>query len=328
MVADLGDQSVAVLPDHGRKLIAVVYADMSGYSRLIGLDDAGTFERLRELRHDLIDPALTRHGGTLVSTAGDSLLVRFDSIIPAMRFAADVQRGVPDFDGDYAPDRRIRFRMGVNVGDVIPDGTNRHGEGVNVAARLQSICPPGAVCVSRVVRDHIGNRLGLGFKELGAVSLKNIARPTEAFLLELAPPVKTRLALRSRWQQRSVVLGGVALVCVAAAIIGGLDMVGVHLGSKAPTVFEAQAPPPSLSIAVLPFSNVDGVPDLGRLAEGVTEDLTTDLAQLSMALVSPRQSGLRFKDQPINAVTVGHELNVRYILTGEEFSPCQRWGAS
>ena len=134
MVADMGDQSVAVLPDHGRKLIAVGYADMAEYSRLIGLDDTGTFERLLELRRDLIDPALTRHGGTLVSTGGDSLLVRFDSIIPAMRFAVDVQRGVPDFDGDYAPGNRMRFRMGVNVGDAIPDGTNLHGEGVQLLA--------------------------------------------------------------------------------------------------------------------------------------------------------------------------------------------------
>src|ERR1700679_4152597 len=178
MVTDAGGQSVAVLPDHGRRLIAVAYADMAGYSRLIGLDDAGTFERLRELHRDLIDPALARHGGTLVSTGGDSLLTTFDSIIPAMRFAVDVQRGAPDFDGDYAPDRRIRFRMGINVGDVIPDGANLHGDGVNIAARLQSICPPGAICVSRVVRDHVGNRLGLGFKELGAIGLKNIARPT------------------------------------------------------------------------------------------------------------------------------------------------------
>ena len=102
MVADSGGQSVAVLPDHGRKLVAVVYADMAGYSRLIGLDDAGTFERLRELRGDLIDPALVRHGGTLVSTGGDSLLARFDSIIPAMRCAVDVQRGVPDFEPEVA----------------------------------------------------------------------------------------------------------------------------------------------------------------------------------------------------------------------------------
>src|ERR1700679_1139190 len=131
MVTDAGGQSVAVLPDHGRRLIAVAYADMAGYSRLIGLDDAGTFERLRELRRDLIDPALARHGGTLGSTGGDSLLVRFDSITPGKRSAGDVPRCVPDFDGDYSPDRRIRFRMGVNVGDAIPDGSNLHGEGVN-----------------------------------------------------------------------------------------------------------------------------------------------------------------------------------------------------
>lgn len=123
MVADMGDQSVAVLPDHGRALLAVVYADMAGYSRLIGFDDAGTFERLRELRRDLINPGLVMHGGTLVSTGGDSLLVRFDSVIPAMRFAVDMQRGVPDLDGDYALDRRIRFRMGINVGDVILEGS-------------------------------------------------------------------------------------------------------------------------------------------------------------------------------------------------------------
>lgn len=128
---------------------------MAGYSGLIGLNEAGTFQRLRELRRDLIDPALARHGGTLVSIGGDSLLVAFDSIIPAMRFAVDVQRGAPDCDGDYAPDRRIRFRMGVNVGDAIPDGSNLYGEGVNIAARLQSVRPPGAICVSRVVRDHV-----------------------------------------------------------------------------------------------------------------------------------------------------------------------------
>src|SRR3984957_7500693 len=191
MVAESGGHAVAVLPDHGRELIAVVYADMVGYSRLIGLDDAGTFERLQELRRDLIDPAIARHGGTLVSTGGDSLLVRFDNIISAMRFAVDVQRGVPDFDGDYAPDNRMRFRMGVNVGDVIPDGSNLHGEGVNIAARLQSVCPPGAICVSRVVRDHVENRLGLGFKELGPIGLKNLARPTEVFLLETAPSAAT-----------------------------------------------------------------------------------------------------------------------------------------
>src|SRR5471030_777300 len=142
MAAEPRSLSPTALSADGRKLIAVVFADMAGYSRLIELDDAALFARLRELRSDLIDPALTRHGGILVSTAGDSLMIMFDSIISAVRFAVDVQRGVPEFDGDYPPDRRVRFRMGVNVGDVIADGMNLHGEGVNVAARLQALCPP------------------------------------------------------------------------------------------------------------------------------------------------------------------------------------------
>src|SRR5271165_7193306 len=313
MVADSGGQSVAVLPVPGRKLIAVVYADMAGYSRLIGLDDAGTFERLRELRRDLIDPALARHGGTLVNTAGDSLLVTFDSIIAAMRFAVDVQRGVPDFDGDYPSERRMRFRMGVNVGDVIPDGTNLHGEGVNIAARLQAVCPPGAICVSRVVRDHVGYRLGLDFKELGAIGLKNIARPTEAFLLEITPPAATRWPIGPR--RRIVAAAGLALIGVAA-IVGGLEMSGMRLRSNAPPPAAETQAPPRLSIAVLPFSNVEGSPDMARLAEGITDDLTTDLAQFFNGLITPQQSALRSKDQSINPRKVGQELNVRYVLTG------------
>jgi class 3 adenylate cyclase len=155
MVTDAGGQSVAVSADHGRKLIAVVYADMVGYSRLIGLDDAGTFERLQELRRDLIDPALERHGGTLVSTGGDSLLVRFDSITPAMRFAVDVQRGVPGFDGDYAPDRRIRFRMGVNVGDAIPDGTKAMPKSYRCGCAPAS-CARLTCCARRPIRLFLG----------------------------------------------------------------------------------------------------------------------------------------------------------------------------
>jgi len=308
MVADQGGQIAAVLPLYGRKLIAVVFADMAGYSRLIGLDDAGTFERLQELRRDLIDPALQQHGGTLVNTAGDSLLVTFDSIIPAMRFAVDVQRGVPDFDGDYAPDRRIRFRMGVNVGDVIPDGTNLHGEGVNIAARLQAICPPGAICVSRVVRDHVGNRLGRDFKELGPIDLKNIARPIEAFLLELTPSARVAGTSRSGHS-------GMTLVCAVVVFLAGLGVYEYRSGNLAPAT-ETQPVPPRLSIAVLPFSTFDGSPEFSRLADGITEDLTTDLTKFSEAPVSPRQGVVRFKGQPINARAIGSELNVRYILTG------------
>ena len=170
----------------GRKLIAVVYADMVGYSRLIGLDDAGTLRRLRTLRRALIDPAIREHGGKVVQTGGDSLLVAFDSIDGAIRCGIKVQQQVPVYDGDQPPDRRIRFRIGINIGDVIPHGTDLHGDGVNIAARLEAECPVGGICVSRSVRDHVHGRLDLAFEPIGELTLKNIARPVEAYVLRLA----------------------------------------------------------------------------------------------------------------------------------------------
>ena len=133
----------------GRKLIAVVYADMVGYSRLIGLDDAGTLRRLRTLRRALIDPAIRDHGGRVAQTGGDLLLVAFDSIDGAVRCAVKIQQQVPVYDGDQPPERRIRFRIGINIGDVIPDGTDLHGDGVNIAAGWRRTCPVGGICVSR-----------------------------------------------------------------------------------------------------------------------------------------------------------------------------------
>ena len=165
-----------------RKLVAVLYADMVGYSRLIGLDDQGTIRRLRGLRQNLIDPAIEEHGGKIVQTGGDSLLVAFDSIDGAVRCAVQVQEQVPIHDREVA-DRAIRFRIGIDIGDAIPDGTDLHGGAVNVAARLQSECPPGGICVSRPVRDHAQDRLNRAFDELGSIKLKNIARPVEAFAL-------------------------------------------------------------------------------------------------------------------------------------------------
>ena len=174
----------------GRKLIAVLYADMVGYSRLIGIDDVGTLKRLRALRSAVIDPAIDQHGGRIIQTAGDSLLVVFDSIDGAVSCAAKVQQEVPAHDGDHPCDRIIRFRIGLNIGDAIADGTDLHGDVVNVAARLQAECPPGGVYVTRAVRDHVRDRLDLVFEERGSLNLKNIARPIETFALALAAPVR------------------------------------------------------------------------------------------------------------------------------------------
>jgi predicted ATPase/class 3 adenylate cyclase len=167
----------------GRKLVVVVYADIVGYSRLIGADDTGTLERMRALRHNLIDPAVSEHGGRIANTAGDALLMVFDSVEGAVRCAVKVQQQMPVQDGDRPPDSCIQFRIGINVGDVIVDGTDVHGDGVNVAARLQAECPPGAVCMSRAVRDQVRDQLGLEFEIRGLLHLKNIAKPVEAFVV-------------------------------------------------------------------------------------------------------------------------------------------------
>src|SRR6476659_1319028 len=172
-------------PQDRRKLVAVVYADMVGYSRLIGLDDAGTLQRLRTLRREVIDPAIEEHGGRIVQTGGDSLLVVFDSIDGAVRCAVKVQQQVPIHDRDQPPDQAIRFRIGINIGDAIADGTDLHGDAVNIVARLQAECPAGGICVSRSVRDHVHGRLDLSFEELGSLNLKNIARSVEAFVVKL-----------------------------------------------------------------------------------------------------------------------------------------------
>ena len=232
-------------PAGARKLIAVVHADMVGYSHLIGLDDVGTLDRLRMLRRTLIDPTIDEHGGRIVNTGGDSLLMVFDSVEGAVRCAVNVQQQIPAHDGDQPPDRLIRFRFGINLGDVIPDGTDVHGNVVNVAARLQAECPPGAICVSRAVRDHVQDRLNLTFKELGGLTLKNIARPIEAFVLRLNVGATTGGATEPR------------------------------LAANRPRILPSREKP---SIAVLPFDNLSGEPDQQYFADGLTEDILTALA--------------------------------------------------
>src|SRR5690242_11999886 len=182
MVSETNASDRTARPPDLRKLIAVVHADVVGYSRLIGLDDSGTLDRMRRLRREVIEPALTAHGGRIVNTGGDSLLLVFDSVDGAARFAVGVQQQLPSHD-DAPADRAIRFRIGINVGDVIPDGMDVHGDVVNVAARLQAECPAGGVCISRAVRDHLRGRVDLTFEPLGALNLKNIAEPVEAFVL-------------------------------------------------------------------------------------------------------------------------------------------------
>jgi adenylate cyclase len=264
----------------GRKLITVVHADMVGYSRLIGLDDAGTLARLRALRDTLIEPAIKQHGGRIVQTAGDSLLIVFDSIDGAARCAIKIQQQIPVHDGDHPRERRIRFRVGINIGDAIIDGSDLHGDGVNVAARLQAECPPGGICVSRAVRDHVQDRLGHTFEALGPLSLKNIARPVDAFVLRLD-------------QDRN-----------------SPDRPLNH----PTTVFVP--PPDKPTIAVLPFANMSNNPDHEYFSDGVADDIITELSRSRSLFVTARNSSFTYKGSNVDIKQVAHELGVRYVVEG------------
>jgi adenylate cyclase len=311
----------------GRRLIAVVYADMVGYSRLIGLDDAGTLRRLRTLRRALIDPTIREHGGRIVHTGGDSLLVVFDSIDGAVRCAVTVQQQVPIYDGDQSPDRRIRFRVGINTGDAIPNSTDLHGEAINIAARLEAECPVGGICVSRAVRDQVHGRLDLAFEPIGSLTLKNIARPVEAFVLRLDPTSKT-----VRWTRlRPALLAASAALLVGAGGAGWWLYQGAGPVPRATQVSatpllaatQAYTPPviglskaPPLSIVVLPFENLSDDPKEKYLADGITEDVTTDLSRVPSMFVVARESAYTYQGKAINVHKVGEELGVRYVLEG------------
>jgi adenylate cyclase len=268
-------------PPDRRKLVAVLYADMVGYSRLIGLDDTGTLERLRALRREVIDPAIGEHGGRLVNTGGDSLLIVFDSIDGAVRCAVTLQQQVPIHDGDRPPDRAIRFRIGINIGDAIADGTDLHGDAVNVAARIQAECPPGAICATRPVRDHVRDRFNLPFEELGALNLKNIARPVETFVLR--PPTQQ----------------------ISTAPNPDPDSMPVRMGQT-----------PRFSLVVLPFRSLGGKSDESHLAYAITNDLTIELARIPGVLVIAHTPTVAYKDGVVDVRRVGEELGVRYAVEG------------
>ena len=279
----------------GRRLIAVAHIDMVGYSRLIGLDDTGTIVRLQTLRRLLIDPAVNEHGGRIVQTAGDSLLIVFDSIDGAVRCAAKVQRLVPDYDGDAPPAGRIRFRVGINIGDVIAADTDLHGDGVNVAVRLQTECPEGGVCVSQAVRDHVHDRLNLAFEELGSLALKNISRPVRAFVMrerELGQPMEP--------------------VATPPDVVVRPAAKAVDVGPPGPD----PALPDKPSVAVLPFQNMSGDPEQEYFADGMVEEIITALSRIRWLFVIARNSSFTYKGRVVDIKQVGRELGVRYVLEG------------
>jgi adenylate cyclase len=271
-----------------RRLAAILAADVAGYSRLMGADEEGTLERLKAHRRELVDPKIREHRGRIVKTTGDGMLAEFPSVVDAVRCAVEIQRGMVDRIAEIPEDKRITFRIGINLGDVIIDGGDIYGDGVNIAARLEALAEPGGICISRVVRDQIRDKLSYPFEDMGEQSVKNIARPIRVYRMSAAIVASTPL----------------------------LAALAQPPPSPRSAVAIAAAPVPRLSFVVLPFANLSDDPDHEYFADGITDDLTTDLTHISGSFVIARNTAFTYKGKPIDARQLGRELGVRYVVEG------------
>jgi adenylate cyclase len=303
-----------------RRMAAILAADVAGYSRLMGADEEGTLARLKAHRRELIDPKIKEHHGRIFKTTGDGVLVEFPSVVEAVRCAVEVQRGMVDRNAAVPQDKRIEFRIGVNLGDIIVDPDDIHGDGVNVAARLQGLAEPGGVCISRTVRDQVRDKLPYQFEDLGEQTVKNIARPVKVFGLAAkavaALPEITAAPLVRSSRRPSLWIYAAAIVIVIAAISVGVWRTGLAPAPQA-TGSNASIPAtPRLSIVALPFVNLSNDPDQEYFADGFTDILTTDLSRIPGSFVIARNTAYTYKGKAVDAKQVGRELGVRYIVEG------------
>jgi TolB-like protein/class 3 adenylate cyclase/Flp pilus assembly protein TadD len=311
-----------------RRLTAILAADVAGYSRLMGADEEGTHERLRAHLGELVNPKIQDHRGRIVKNTGDGFLAEFASVVDAVRCAVEVQRGMVECNAMTPEDKRIEFRIGVNLGDVIVEEHDIFGDGVNVAARLEALAEPGGIRVSGTVRDHIGDRLPYVFDDIGEQSVKNITRPVRVFAFRPEtvaerPMAGAPIALPRR--RRSVVApmtAAIAAVLVIAAATAWWVWAPTRSSSTTPAAVAATTSvvqplvAPRLSIVVLPFANLSNDPDQQYFTDGITEDLTTDLSRLADMFVISRNTAFTYRDKPVNAKQIGRELGVRYVLEG------------
>jgi adenylate cyclase len=310
-----------------RRLTAILAADVAGYSRLMGVDEEGTHERLKAHLGELIDPKIAEHRGRIVKNTGDGLLAEFGSVVEAVRCAVEVQRGMTEREPDIPEERRIRFRIGVNLGDVIVEDEDIFGDGVNVAARLEALAEPEGICISRVVRDQIRDKLPYQFEDLGEQTVKNIARPVRVYALRTegaAYPPASRVPAVSR-RRRSAVVAAILMVAsmpLVIAVVAWWAWPATRTPSLPPGAVAAAASvarpvvAPRLSFVVLPFANLSNDPDQEYFADGITDDLTTDLSRISDSFVIAHTTALTYKGKPVDAKQLGRELGVRYVIEG------------
>jgi TolB-like protein/class 3 adenylate cyclase len=304
-----------------RKLAAILVTDVVGYSRLAGADEDRTLARLRGLRSDLIDPAIAAHHGRIVKRTGDGSIIEFRSVVDAVRCAIEVQTGLVERNAGVPEDRRIEFRVGIHLGDIVEESDgDLMGDGVNIVARLEGVAKPGAICLSEDAYRQVKSRLDLKVSDLGPTQLKNIAEPIRVYSLEVgsaaakpsatatvkqerAIPVPHTASWTSRWPALAAI-AGLLLLATASGwfLLGGRLMRPAQAGH--------------LSIVVLPFANLSGDPSQDYFADGITENLTTDLSRLSGSFVIARNTAFTFKGKNADVRQIGKELGVRYVLEG------------
>jgi len=302
-----------------RKPAAILYADVAGYSRLTGADEEGTHRTLSGYL-DGIAALIDSHGGRVLHYAGDAVLAEFASVVVAVGCAVEIQRDLAARNEGLADDRKVQFRIGVNIGDVIVDRDELYGDGVNVAARLESLAKPGGICISEKVLDEIRDKLDVGYEFLGKQSVKNIRRPIPVYRVNLTPDAagevvgapSFRPRHRARWLAAAIVLAVVAGAGAAAAwfYLGRPDVEPASIERMAYPL------PEKPSIAVLPFDNFSGDPEQDHLADGMTENIIMALSQVSDIFVIARNSTFAYKDRPVKVQEVATDLGVRYVLEG------------
>ena len=288
-----------------RHLAAILAADVVGYSRLMEQDEAGTFERLRTHRKELFEPEIAKHQGRIFKLMGDGLLAEFGSVVDAVACAVALQRAMAERNAGLAKECRIDIRIGINLGDVIVEGDDRHGDGVNIAARLQQLAEPGGIAVSRTVVDHVKHKLALAFESLGEQRLKNISEPVGAYRVADRASAGARHIIMRLGRRRARLAAAAMLLLVASV---GAAFWYVHARLEHPTH--------RLSIVVLPFTNLSNDPEQGYFADAITNDLTTDLSRIDDSFVIAPNTARAYKGRNLSAKQIGRELNVRYILDG------------
>jgi adenylate cyclase len=306
-----------------RKIAAILVSDVVGYSRLAGADEDRILARLRGLRSDLIDPTIAVHNGRIVKRTGDGSIVEFRSVVDAVRLAIELQSAMLERNAGVPPERRIEFRVGIHLGDIVEESDgDLMGDGVNIAARLESVCEPGGICLSEDAYRQVRDKLKREFVDLGEKQLKNIARPVRAYGLSAAaitasgdqqPPTRSASAAASGHMRWAALIAACGVAALAAGWFGWRTWLPARtLEVAASDTLKT----PRLSLVVLPFENLSGDKEQDYFADGITDDLTTDLSHLSGSFVIARNTAFTYKGKAVDVKQIGRELGVRYVLEG------------